>query len=308
MANVTAARVTNLHERIKLILGIGTGQFGYGQPIQSLPVSNQDNSILAEDINSIYRDMINARAHQVGITSATIAQLLKDRNVIAEDASFFVDDEGETTDDPDGLLKGIVDYENLMSTIEADRALIHIPSQAVLEAGISSRRESAWNGVITHEVQVSFANSNERRYFFNTGGEIRISANLTSALGSKGADWVNLLSEIGTVKFKSSTTVTTEDGSTSAIGNYQITQVYQTIYSKTGSGIYSANIYTIQVVQPELDPNTILFKIQFNDAAAVGNIDNNVDGRLESTISQLRADSVNVRVDGPSFSNLSTLA
>jgi len=319
MANVTAARVTNLHERIKLILGIGTGQFGYGQPIQSLPVSNQDNQdnfILAEDINSIYRDMINARVHQVGITNATIAQLLKDSNVIAEDASFFVDSvlgedgvlRGVESADPDGSLKGIVDYENLMSTIEAERALIHIPSQAVLEAGISSRRESSWNGTLTHTVQVAFANADERRYFFNAGGEIRISANLTSSLGDKGADWVNLLSEIGTVKFKSSDTITTGVGSTSAIGNYQLTQEYQLIYSKTGSGIYSANIYTIQATESPLDSNTILFKIQFNDAAMVGNIDNNVDGRLESTISQLRADTVNVRVDGPSFSNISTLA
>jgi len=308
MANVTAARVTNLHERIKLVLGEGAGQFGYGQLVESAPVSNQNNFILAEDINSIYRDMINARAHQVGITSTMIALLIKDRNIVAEDASFFVDDDGVTTSDVNGSLKGMVDYENLMSVIETEKALIDVPTQAELETGISDRRESPWNGTITHEVQVTFADANERRYFFNTGGEIRFSANLTSSSGSKGADWVNLLSNMGTVKFKSNSTVTTGSGAAAAIGNYQLTDNYQGIYSKTGSGIYSSNIYTIQATQPEANPNVILFKIQFNDAAFVGNIDDNVDGKLESSVNQLRANSINVSVAGPSFSNQSTLA
>lgn len=307
MADITAARINNLQSSIALVLGTGSGQSGYGQTVISQPVNNTGDIIQAADINAIYADILKARVHQVGTTDIGIAEVLKDLNVVAEDTSFFVDNNGATTIDPEGFEKGLRDFENVMADVLADKAIVDT-SQATLEPAISSIRTSQWNGLIYHEVAVTFSSSNTRRFFFNTGGEIRISANNTGASGAKGLDWGLLCSQVGTIKFSANTTVSTTGGGTS-IGNYDLTSAFQNIYQKIGSGtntgIYAGNIYTVKA-RSDIDTR-IIFRIEFNDVAAVGNIDNNVDGRLESTIQQYRATG-EVTVLAPSYYNTQTLA
>jgi len=310
MSIVDAARFNNLQSRIALILGAGAGTNGYGQTLASANVnSDDDDNILASDINNIYADMLKARIHQVGPTSLSIAQIIQNRNVVAEDTSTFVDDNGVETSDPDGDKKGIADFEDLMTDIETDKFLVHT-SQASLESSINSIRTSNWNGLIFHEVAVTFTDEDERRHFFNTGGQIRFSASNTVASTPKGLDWAELCSEIGTVVFDYNTTTSTGDGSGSSIGNYDLNGAYQNIYQKVGRGtysnIYAGNLYTIKA---RLDGNNrILFRIEFNDVVTDPNIDNNVDGRLESSIQHYRATGDNVSVDAPSYYNENTLA
>ena len=289
MADITAARINNLQSSIALILGTGSGQNGYGQAVTSVPVNNTGDFAEAADMNAIYADILKARVHQVGTTDVGIAEVIANLNIIAENTSSFINDQGEETIDPDGFQKGIVDFENLMTQVQADKQLVH-PTQASLEPGISSARSSTWNGLIYHEVAVTFSSADTRRFFFNTGGEIRISANNTGASGAKGLDWGLLCTQVGTIKFSANSTVSTTGGGTS-IGNYDLTSAFQNIYQKIGSGtntgIYAGNIYTVKA-RSDIDTR-IIFRIEFNDLAAVGNIDNNVDGRLESTLQHYRA-------------------
>lgn len=289
MADITAARINNLQSSIALILGTGSGQNGYGQTVTSIPVNNTGDFAEAADMNAIYTDILKARVHQVGTTDVGIAEVIANLNIIAENTSSFINDQGEETIDPDGFQKGIVDFENLMTQVQADKQLVH-PTQASLEPGISSARSSTWNGLIYHEVAVTFSSADTRRFFFNTGGEIRISANNTGASGAKGLDWGLLCTQVGTIKFGSNSTTSTTGGG-SSIGNYDLTSSFQNIYQKIGSGtntgIYAGNIYTVKA-RSDIDTR-IIFRIEFNDIAAVGNIDNNVDGRLESTLQHYRA-------------------
>ena len=230
MAEITAARINNLQSRIELILGNGAGQNGYGQSLSSAQVSNAADVITAEDLNLIYADVLKARVHQVGPGDLSVAQVVQNLNVIAEDESFFVDDDGLTSADPDGAKKGLSDFESLMSTIEADKAIVD-SSQATLEPAISTVRSSTWNGLIYHEFIATFSSADERRHFFNTGGEIRISSSNTSAATPKGLDWAQLCSSTGTIRFSANTTISTSGGGTS-IGNYNLTSNYQNIYNK----------------------------------------------------------------------------
>ena len=307
MADITAARINNLQSSIALILGTGSGQNGYGQSVTSLPVNNTGDVVEAADINAIYADILKARVHQVGTGDIGIAQVVQNLNTVAEATSTFVNDAGVTSIDPDGFKKGILDFESLMTQVQADKALMH-PTQAALEPAISSARSSTWNGLIYHEVTVTFSSADARRFFFNTGGEIRISANNTGAITPKGLDWNQLCSQVGTIKFNAETTVSTTGGG-SSIGNYDLTSAYQDIYTKVGSGTYSAvyagNIYTVKA---RSDINTrIIFRIEFNDVVFDNNIDNNVDGRLESIIQHYRANG-GVTVAAPSYFNTHTLA
>jgi len=311
MADITAARINNLQSRIELILGNGAGANGYGQTVSSSQVSNQSGVIEAADINNMYTDMIKARVHQVGPGDQGIAQVVQNLNVVAEETSFFVNDQGVVSSDAEGALKGIADFERLMSSIEVDKFLVH-PSQAELEFAIRDRLTSGWNGLRYQEVSVTFNNADHRRHFFNTGGEIRFSASNTSATTPKGLDWTELCSEIGTVSFKANSTTSSGDGAGSVLGNYQLTTSYQTVYQKVGagtySGVYSGNLYTIKAKYIADLPNVIFFRIEFNDVVFDNNIDNDVDGSLESVVQQFRADGSNVSISSPNYNNESTLS
>jgi hypothetical protein len=309
MAEITAARINNLQSSIALILGTGSGQNGYGQILSSAPVDKTSDIIEAADMNAIYADILKSRIHQVGPGDISIAEVVQNLNTVAENTSSFVNDSGVASIDPDGFKKGIVDFENLMAQTQADKSLVH-PTQATLEPAISSVRTSPWNGLIYHEVTATFSSVNTRRFFFNAGGEIRISANNSGiSLSPKGADWRLLLSEIGTIKFSAETTVSTTGPGGTSTGNYDLTSAFQNIYQKVGSGVntgvYAGNIYTIKA-RSDIDTR-IIFRIEFNDLAAVGYADENVDGRLESTIQQYRATG-EVSVLAPSYYNTQTLA
>ena len=309
MAEISAARINNLQSRIELILGSGAGQNGYGQTIASLNVLNDGNTVAsAEDLNNIYADMIRARIHQVGLGDLGIAEVVQNLNVIADETSFYVNDDGVTLEDVDGTEKGLADFERLMTQIETDKLLVHV-SQADPEPGINSVRATSWNGLIVHEIQVNFADEDERRYFFNTGGEIRFQANNSNASTPKGLDWAELTSQIGTIKFGANSTTSTGGGG-SSIGNYGLDGSTQVVYQKVGSGtyssIYAGNLYTIKA---RLDGGArIIFRIEFNDVVVDNRIDNSVDGRLESIITTYRATGDYVEVDAPSYFNSSTLA
>ena len=318
MADITAARINNLQSSIALILGSGSGQNGYGQTVTSSPVNNTGDTILAADMNAIYADILTARVHQVGAGDIGIAEVIagpalndpdptQNGNIVAENTSNFINNLGQTSVDPDGFKKGVVDFETLMTQVQTDKALMD-SSQAALEPAISSARSSTWNGLIYHEVAVTFSSAAAKRFFFNTGGEIRLSANNTSASTPKGLDWGQLCSQIGTIKFSAENTVSTTGGG-SSIGNYDLTSAFQNIYQKIGSGTYSAiyagNIYTIKA-RSDIDTR-IIFRIEFNDVVFDNNIDNNVDGRLESVIQHYRANG-DVVVPAPSYFNNRSLA
>ena len=319
MAEITAARINNLQSSIALILGTGSGQNGYGQTVTSVPVNNTGDIVEAADINAIYADILKARVHQVGPGDIGIAQVIAGislalipqpadtrANIVAENTSNYIDNRGITSIDPDGFKKGILDFEALMTQVQADKSKMAI-SQSALEPGISSARSSTWNGLIYHEVNVTFSSPDVRRFFFNTGGEIRISANNTGAVTPKGLDWKELCEQVGTIKFGANTT-TADSGGTS-VGNYNITSAFQDIYRKDGSGtyssIYAGNRYLVKV-RSDI-PTRIIFRIEFNDLVTDNNVDNNVDGRLESVIQTYRANG-EVSVQAPSYYNSQSLA
>lgn len=290
MADITAARLNNLQSRIALILGTGSGTSGYGQTVVSSQVNNTSDIVDADHINNIYTDMVKARIHQVGPGETGIRQVLENLNVIAEDTSNQINDAGNLAADSEGTLKGIADFETLMTQIEADKLLLHA-SQSALEPKITSTRSSTWNGLIYHQFTATFTSEDERRHFFNAGGEVRISANNTGASTPKGLDWAALCNEVGTIKFASTITSATGTGQGYAIGNNTLTSSYQTCFLKTGSGsysgVYAGNLFTVKV--RIANPQVIDFRIEFNDVVTDNQVDNNVDGALTSTVQQLRA-------------------
>jgi len=334
MTEITAARIVNLQSSLELILGNGGGQNGYGQgegvgygpeissyPVGNTPGGNLPTIISAADVNALFADMLRCRIHQIGTAPTEIAEIIQNLNVVGLNSSFFieetVDSDGNpivvTSVDPDGDKKGIVDYENLMTQIQADKFLAH-PSQMSLENGITAVRTTAWNGIITHEFTVSFLNADHRRHFFNSGGEIRFTSNNSNSNTSKGQDWNSMLVGIATVIFDYRRTLSTASAGTgSNTGNYQLTNSYQLLYRKvrsTGAVVYNGNEYTIEGRQSSA--SQLQFRVRYADISDnlnSRNVDENVTGRLESNIRIFRASSnVSVRVLAPNFTNNITLS
>ena len=71
-----------------------------------------------------------------------------------------------------------------------------------------------------------------------------------------------MLSAMGTIKM-AYTATTASSGTTTSIGNNDLTTSYQTIYTKAGSGAYSTNYYQIQARAD--NSTTLRFLITFGD-------------------------------------------
>ena len=322
MAEVSSSRHNTLVERITKVLGNGEGTFGYGQGFgygaspSSFEVSNSvtsnNNIVTAESINTLYTDMVRARLHQIGTEPEEIAEIIVNANIIAESESFIVDDRGISVIDENGDRKGILDFENLMQSIENDRFLL-APSQASVELAISSVRTSAWNDILTHEFEIEFSSYDHRRHFFNSGGEIRISAGISFPNTDKGQSWSQFLNSFGFILFNHNSTRSSITGLGTTKGNYQLNSSYQTVFIATGTGftnsVYNGNEYKIEAravdyVSPT-DPGRILrFRITLNDKAVDNQIDNIVDGTVKSNVEIFKADSDAVRVNTPQLSNI----
>ena len=208
MALITASRYNTLQSSVEGIMGTGSGDSGYGQSLASSQVS-QGTVIEASHMANLYTDMIKARRHQTGATpntlsSITVGDLIKENDVAGG--------------------KGIVQYEALAVSINTDKLNIYTAdtSQSDQVPLVSSTRTNTWNGTITHEFTVTFTSADARRHFFNAGGKLLFTGDITNGSGAKYNDWNTLLSAMGTVSFAAHATSSNGGvpGTGSSIGNY----------------------------------------------------------------------------------------
>lgn len=315
---ISAARYNTIQGRISALLGVGSGDKGYNNTVASyaVPVSSE---VTTEHMNNLKTDYTKIYVHLFGsLPGGLISQAVNTR-VIGSETGIVWDDL-------------YAEYETNISTLESNRFLIDPNYVALESAGINSTRTTVWGGSalpqsVTHEFTVTWSSANARRGFFNAGGEIRFSGSLTHSLGptdpdyQKTVDWSSMLSAMQTVKFNYTSTDSYNLNSTpddvsddsvngagvgTAIGNLDLTSSYQTIYTKTGSGVYVDNEYTIQAKNDS--SSKIRFLVTFtDDANGTGGADERVNGTLVSTISHLRADGAYVTNPAPSYSTVSNL-
>ena len=306
--SITAAQYNGLQSRVATIMGTGSGTNGYGQSLASSQVS-AGSVITAAQFDNLRTDINKANNHQSG-ANASIGDIAAGQ-IIGADAS------GTSLGALNVTTEGFNDYDVAVGVIETNKLLIDAGNSSV-EAATNSQRTTPWGGggggTVDHVFTVTFANADARRHFFNSGGEVRFSATRTGGGGSKDTDWTNMLTAMGTIKMNYTTTTATGTGTAQSIGNGDLTGTYQTIFEKSGSGLYAENLYRIRARQ---DSTSVLrFEIQFQDndlgddqggAGSTGPVDENVTGTLTSTIQQLRATGSNVSVTTPTYTNTSNL-
>jgi hypothetical protein len=302
---ITAARYNVIQSKTGNVLGNGNGQLGYGQPLQSFQLNNS-KQVDAADMNRLRSDLVKIHAHQTGTSSISVIQEFSDINE-----------------------SDYVAYESLANTTYENRNLIDIATQSSVEARITSQRNSIWGGAgqvntIVHEFSVTFPGDflvtningttqtasgvDHRRHFFNAGGEIRMSASIINGSGAKTLDWASMFIAMSNVRFGYNG-VTASSGIGTNLGNFNLTNVFQTVYTKTGSSTYSDNSYVIKARGAQ-DSNQIIFRIEISDNnGSTGAVfDESVNGTITSSVSQLRPTGSYVSVISPVYQNLVLLA
>lgn len=297
---ITAAQFNNLQSRISLVLGTGSADFGYGQAVESGQVTSlQDlsipdgNSILASQFNSLRQDLNTVFRHQNG-QNLSIAPF-EAGDIIGADESGtdlnYASDGSFTFVDQD-TSKGFNDLLTVMTDLEANRFILD-PSQEEVQIRASDQRTTDWNGTITSEFTASFSTANERRYFFNAGGEIRLegTVDLSTSTGDSLArddGWKDLLENPGEIKFNHNSTVNTTSATgitfpNPIIGNDSLTGNFQEIFKKdANSGTYGDSYWKIDARE---DSSTrIRFKITLVDDGPESDTDSGDDGSIAGGI------------------------
>lgn len=292
---ITAARYNNAQARVAAIMGVGSTTEGYGQTLNSSQVSTA-LTVTAVQVNALYADLVAGRIHQTGSTPTTIAEIVVG-NSIAD----------ATSDNPNGAKKGFLDYEALITTFEADPARFAVAaSQTTNGTGVTSTRTAAWNTDIAHVVRVNFTTANARRNYFNAGGTIKFEATLASAGDAKSNDWASMLTNMGTIAMGYTATTTTGTGTTSSIGNFDLTSSNQVLFRKPGTGVYSANDY--YVYAKANSATQLEFTLQFQEEAAGNpNFDEQVNGTLVNSVKFKRPSGSYVTLPAPSFVTVTSL-
>lgn len=319
---ITATRYNQIQATVGSVLGIGAADSGYGIQLSSSQV-NPTSIVTAEDMTKLRVDMLAIYVHQQGTNTgfSDLLPIIEKEDLISDSPIVGKNEYNRYT----------VESNNLLDTRNSYTASSLSTNFSLELNQIISTRSTSWGGdtqsqSIFHEVEVRFASANARRHFFNTGSEIRFAAELKNFPGGgagagqlKFNNWSDMFTAMGTIQFKSFETAVSPGagGTTQTIGNFGLTNAYQVLFIKSGSGLYSDNTYIIK--GKSLNASTISFLIEFNDLDVGSNqdgfgpVDEPVEGTLTSRVDQFRATGTDignvtkVSVASPVYRNTITL-
>ena len=227
------------------------------------------------------------------------------------------------------LAEGYLDFEAAADEIVAD-INVHDATNFSITTKLSDTRTSQWGGgdyaqpgtKITHEAEITWSNADERRYFFNTGGQIQFNADLIGAVtaNSKDDNWNTILANMGTISFGKNAVTSngSSPGTSASFGNYYASwgltsssnQV--TIFTKNGSGLYADIKYQITAWEEAAGnastPSTLRFRIEFQDndfSSGPTDVDEYVTNDITSNVS-VRHDTV-LSIPSPTFTTITSL-
>jgi hypothetical protein len=216
--SIFASQYVAIQDKAESLLGIGSATRGYGQTVQSSDVFI-GNAITKAQWDLLRFDIINIRLHQDGVMPNVV-------QVNVGDAIGF------------GPSSPNTNYDILLEQAITNRFNL-ADNQSVVTAKATQTFSSPWTTQAQTTLTCNFADATTARYFFNSGGKIRITSELTAGASTAQVNaWVNFLNSVGTRSFGAGTNPT--------VNYYTLTNVYQTFYQDSLSNPYSANNYRLE--------------------------------------------------------------
>jgi hypothetical protein len=230
----------DIRNKVVGILGPGSGNSGYGQPVRSSAVA-VGNRVSVTEWGNLYLDILNCYNHQFGSAPPSPATAVVHRPI-----------RSNSTTSP------YTQYDTFADTIVSNKFAI---AQAITTSKGSTSSTwpgvygTFWNATIQNVITISFSSSAAARYFFNSGGEVRFSSSLTgSTANAQTISWTNLLAGAGTRAFGGNQPGT---GTSPADGTnfYRLTNSYQVWTSATTTSPYTSNQWRILARSPNVASN-----------------------------------------------------
>ena len=287
---ITVTDYNDIVTSINTLFGTGTGDRGYGGNSTNVALANLANKISGAIITNedwlVLRDaQFDLAAHQ-GTTLPSALPPITDMED-GDDVQAFEDQTG-----PDNPAGEIDSLDNL-ALLDANRAQVSPgnlscdPPPLSCAVKLVSERNTSWSSFIEHEFTVDFGSADNARFFFNTGGQLRVSATRTGGdeFSEQNANWDSILSAGGTFIF---------DG----IAYFLLTGAFQSVpplgqITSSAYGAYGTNSWTISSQRDDAQgPNggngsIIRFKSSFLDGHT--GFTDLVDGIFISTIEERRS-------------------
>jgi hypothetical protein len=268
-SNITAAGFVTIQNKAESLLGTGAGTRGYNQTILSSDVF-AGNQITRAQWDLLKTDIVNILYHQTG-------DLPNIATVNSGDVIQF------------GAGHPNNNYDTLLETAAANRFQVAASQSAVASKGAATYT-SAWSSSAQFTLTITFATADQGRYFFNSGGKIRLNTSISGGSGTAQYNaWVNFLNSVGIRSLGADTDP--------SINYYTLTNSFQTYYQSSLSTPYSANNYRLEartnVSNNSTGTATILtLRVTLTDAytdpgpPAPGD---SVDGTLTISVEELKA-------------------
>ena len=225
---IEAVDYNSIRNKVIAVLGSGSGTSGYGQDarIQSGPVSSGFVVGAAQWAN-LRVDIFNCLVHQNG-TTPTIVQI-STGDVLRYGAAH-----------PNNA------YDTLANTITTNKFNLGTGRFSTEALANTNSGDITWYSTCYIDITYTFNNASEARYFFNSGGQLRVSSSFTPSVAkAQTTSWANLLASAGSRGFGGqipNTGFSPMDGT----NFYRLTSSLLTYYTISASSPYSANNYRLQ--------------------------------------------------------------
>lgn len=323
-AKIVRSEYNNLYNSMANILANGSADRGYGQtPNSIVSTVNAGDKITRAHWANLRIDLLRIAGHQgltenVAWTPGTLTSIPSLPTVTTTTKISF---------------NVLTQFTNAMTVLSDASNVFRLGAgQFSDESLITSTRTASWNGTIRHYITLNFSTANNARYFFNSGGRIRITPNFSPSSGTTiNNDWLTLVGNntttnpgVGTLSFGHTNTtrftLTASESEVSSIGFYDLTNVATQIFTRSGgsqNSFYAVNDYTVRVYC-NVTNNTsgtasiVYFECEFKDDKSFRDPlfpsgDESVTGTVTNTVTMRRPSGTNVNVIGPTPSNTITL-
>lgn len=288
------------------VLGTGVSNFGYGQLVESSPVS-LSSKITVNQISQLRNDIIQCYRHIFG-TIPTELSAPQEGNLVtwtplgAIISEYNIGEYNETDYNVVDLTSQVVSPFNQYPVFSSDIVANRFNSSPFLEDRLTLPTNATstiwpgpfgefWRTTIECRVTVSFASADDARFFFNTGGQIKFTSTRTGGADTdQNSIWSNFLQNTVGLQGFGGNFPTPGIGSLDGGNFYRLTNNFTSPYYNVNStGAYSLNTFKLwarAIDAPNNDNSaggaTILeFLIEWvDDSVGTGGGPDQVDGAI----------------------------
>lgn len=230
---ITAATLNGFLTTMRTVYGQGTGDRGYG-----MTTITQADVAAAAVINSAHWTnlrgmMANVATHQGSVSTIVPANLLEVTDVI-------------TAHETGSPSLNAYDLDSIITELDTNRLTAAAGGMTLTSAHGTVTRATAWTS-IDGAIKVDFGSEDAARYFFNSGGEIRVRFAHAGGVSDRDDAWRTMFTSIGTLAIKARSSTRSGSISTSFLdatkGYYTLTDTNQPILNglNIGGGAYASN-------------------------------------------------------------------